>query len=930
MNKILLKRNKAPIGFAVSGKTCAAAFFLLFEVMNAQKTGNTKPASDSAKTKVLEEVVVVGYGTQKRKDITGSVASVPKDRFQNLPITNITQAMQGTTAGLSIAIGSSVPGSTGSFQVRGLNSITASKTPLIVMDGSIFYGSYNDINPRDVESIQVLKDASAAAIYGTSGTNGIILVTTKRGKTGKPSISYSVSSSIDDIAHKLSPLGPEAYVQKYADYIRERGLTQTQVLPNQSEIDNYNKGITTDWLKTVTQPGSTNEHNLNISGGTENVKYYVSGGYLDQDGVVKGYQYQRFSFRTNLDITINKWLKTGTNVFFVNNNYSGGRANLLYATAMSPYSVPYNADGSYNIFPMSPELLYTNPLLGLATERKSVAKNFSGNAYMEINPGIKGLSYKMIATYALNTNATGSYTGRKANDNVGTATKYDNQYDDWNLENILTYNREFGKHHVDATLLYGVYEKKFNDTWAQGIGFFTDDYSYNNIGAATSKNASSSASRKSQLSQMGRINYSYDGRYSLSFTTRRDGASPFGANTSKYAVFPAMALGWNINNESFLKNSNWIEQLKLRFSLGETGNPGIDSYGTLTLLGTSLYPFSGSVLTGTYLGGIGNANLKWETTRTMNIGLDFSFLNHRVSGSVDLYQSKTRDLLLQRNIPNITGTSSIIDNIGKLENKGIDVSLNTVNIKTENFKWETGIVFSAYKNKITELYGDGKDDIANGWFIGQSLGAVYTYKMVGIWQQGEDPSKWDPTAKPGDIKFADTNGDGKITAEDRVIQGKTLPDWTGGLTNTFTYKNVSLSIFIQTVQGLLRGNNDISYGDEIGRRNTPQQVGYWTPENQSNDWPSLVYNNTRGYWFPRDASYVRLKDIRLSYNFPASLLEKTKIQNLVIYVAGRNLYTWTKWIGWDPESNQSPRGSGDFNNNYPLARNFAIGLNITL
>ncbi|WP_295220514.1 TonB-dependent receptor [uncultured Chryseobacterium sp.] len=930
MNKILLKRNKAPIGFAVSGKICAAAFFLLFEVMNAQKTGNTKPASDSAKTKVLEEVVVVGYGTQKRKDITGSVASVPKDRLQNLPVTNITQALQGTTAGLSIVTGSSVPGSTGSIRVRGVNSLAAGTDPLIVIDGSPFSGSLNDINTRDIESIEILKDASATAIYGTRGTNGVILVTTKRGKTGVPSISYSVSSSIDDIAHKLKPMGPDAYVQKYVDYMKARNLAQTSVLPNQSEIDNYNKGITTDWLKEVTQPGNTDEHSLSVYGGTENVKYYVSGNYLNQEGVIKGYQFHRFNFRTNLDVNVTKWLKTGVSFFYVNNNYSGGRANLLYATAMSPYSVPYKDNGEYNIFPMNPELLYTNPLLGLATDRMSVAKNLSGNAYMEIKPGLKGLTFKILSSYALNTNAYGSYTGRKANDNVGNAYKSNNQYDDWTVESILTYNRDFEKHHVDATFLYGAYEWKGDTTWASGVGFFTDDYSYNNIGAATSKNAGSNAFRRSQISQMGRVNYSYDSRYSLSLTVRRDGASQFGANTNKFAVFPGMAVGWNINNESFLKQVSWMDQLKLRFSLGETGNPGIPQYGTLTTLGTVLYPFSGNVLTGTYLGGIGNADLKWETTRTANLGLDFTFLNHRINGTVEVYKSKTRDLLMWRNIPNITGTGSILDNIGKLENKGLDFTLNTVNIKTENFKWETGLNFSTFRNKIVQLYGDGKDDIANGWFIGQSLGAVYTYKMVGIWQQGEDPSKWDPTAKPGDIKFADTNGDGKITPEDRVIQGKNLPDWTGGITNTFTYKNVSLSIFIQTAQGLMRGNNDISYGDEIGRRNIPQEVGYWTPENKSNDFPSLAYTNTRGYWFPRDASYVRLKDIRLSYAFSPAVLEKIKIQSLMIYVAGRNLYTWTKWIGWDPESNQAPRGSGDFNNNYPLVRNFAVGLNITL
>ena len=896
----------------------------------------------------LNEVIVIGYGTQKKSDVIGSVSSVPQDRLKNLPVTNITQALQGTTAGVSVSQGSSVPGRTGSIQIRGLNSINASRDPFIVVDGQPFYGSYNDIPSADIKSIEILKDASATAIYGTRGSNGVILISTKRGNVGKPIISYSTYAAVDNIYNALTPGSAETYKQKYADYMSQRGLPQTTVLPNQNEIENYNKGITTDWLDEVTKSGLMYEHNLSVSGGTEKAKYFISANYLDQDGVIVGYQFHRATYRANFDIDVTDWLKLGTSSYFNNNNYDGGRVNLLMGTAMSPYSRPRDDNGKMIIYPMYGETLYTNPLLGLATDRVESQKNLTGNFYADVKLGfIDGLKFRINGSYTYSPYTYGYYEGREANNNSGSATINTKDTKNWTVENILTYTKEFGKHNVEALALYSQQKRTDFTTKLGGTSFVNDALSFYNIGAAQNVSAGSSGSQQTYLSVMGRLIYGYDSRYLMQFTIRKDGYSGFGANTDKEGVFPALGLKWNIQNEKFMSGFSKLNNLSLRVSYGATGNQAINPYQTLTTNGTALHPFNGTALVGTYINGMGNPNLNWETTKTANLALDFGFFHNRINGTIEAYKSDTSDLLMLRNIPSISGSSTIWDNIGNVENKGLEVTVNTVNIVSGKFRWETGLNFSIYRNKITELYGSGQDDVANKWFIGESLNVIYDYEREGIWQTSDIAAglhlKQDPTARAGDIKFKDISGpngipDGQIDAQyDRKILGNSLPDWSGGITNRFTYGNFNLNIFFQTTQGVLKNNPDINYGDEAGRRSTPEVVGYWTAENQSNTWPSLIaYQNNKGYGFPKDASFIRLQDVRLSYTVPGTFLAKNGINNLVLYVSGRNLYTWTNWIGWDPENNQSYRGQGDSSaglgdwvNNYPLVRTFSLGLNVS-
>ena len=894
-------------------------------------------------TKELNQVVVVGYGTQKRSDITGAVASVPKSRLSQLPVTNVFQAIEGAVAGVNVTQTSSVPGSTPLVLIRGQNSISANSGPYIVVDGlplSKTGGSINDINPNDIASIEILKDASAVAIYGTNGSNGVILITTKRGTSGKATIRYSGYAGIESIDHILKPRSGPEYVQKYADYLKQTGQAQVNPVPNAFELPNYQAGKTTDWIDEATDPGTIQDHNLSISGGTKDVHYFISGEYMKQKGVIRGYQYHRSSLRSNLDINVTDFLTVGTSLFIAGNNSDGGRTNLLFATAMSPYGQEFNADGTFAIYPMYPELLYTNPLLGLYTDRVSHSANINGNGYAEVKIGgkLKGLKYRLNVGYSYLPTRFSSYTGRNANNTLGGASITNSETNSYTIENILSYTKDFGKHHIDFTGLYSGQQRKYFTSGINGTGYINDLLSYNQIGAAATVSAAtvnnysgSYADKYNLLSQMARINYSYDSRYLLTVTARRDGSSVFGANTDKYGVFPSFAAGWNISNESFMKSVSFVDNLKLRISYGKSGNEGINVYQTITTDNSVRYPFNGLAIIGVLAGNLGNANLHWESTTGTNVGIDFSLFKSRITGSIDAYSTKTTGILLSRNLPIVTGYSSVLDNLGETANKGIEITLNTKNVDLRDFRWETVINFSVNKNKIVDLYGDKKSDIGNRWFIGQPIGVVYDYKMTGIWQTGEDASKQDPGAKPGDLKFVDVNGDGKITADlDKVVLGQTAPKWTGGLTNTFHYKDFHLSVFIQTAQGMTKNNTDLNYVDESGRRNTPAEIGYWTVDNKNNTRPALSYTNTRGYGYASDASFTRIKDVTLSYTMPQKWVERAHLGSVTIYASGRNLHTFTKWIGWDPENNYLGRGVGDFANNYPTNRSIVFGINVSL
>jgi TonB-linked SusC/RagA family outer membrane protein len=896
----------------------------------------------------LEEVVVVGYGTQKKSDITGSVASVDKARLSKLPVTNVLQAVQGATAGVTISQGSSIPGDAPSALVRGRNSINAGTGPYIVVDGvpiSKSGGSLNDINPGDIESMEILKDASATAIYGTNGANGVILITTKHGKEGKPSISYNGYVGIEDFANKMDFCNGAQITQRYKDYVAQNaGETMyNDYVKNQGEAAAQAAGQETDWIyDMVSRTGIIQDHNVTINGGAEKVKYFISGDYLTQKGVLKGFNYKRYSLRLNIDADVTDYLKIGTNTYIVSHNRDGGRVNFLMAEAMSPYGQVYNEDGSYCIYPMASENLFFNPMRDVNQDHERRQWNINLNGYADLDFGhiwapLKGLHYKFNFGYSYVPKRENYYNGAEQNDLNGYGYIFNAETQSYTAENILSWARDFGKHHIDLTALYASSRRKYHDNTAAASKFINDELLWHNLGGGGTQVAKSKTELYTTVSQMGRINYSYDSRYLFTATVRRDGSSVFGDNI-KYGTFPSVALGWNIANEAFMEGTNdWLNNLKLRLSYGKAGNEAINVYETLAKMTNAALALDGASYTALYPNSrMGNSGLSWETTKSFNVGVDFGFLNNRINGNIDFYTSKTTDLLLQRNLPKISGYSNVYMNMGETANKGLEITINSKNISTKDFTWSTSLVWSWNKNEIKDLYGDGKDDLGNRWFIGDPISVIYDYEMEGIWQKDEiergDHQKQDPQAQAGDVKLRDIDGDGKITPEgDKTIQGQTSPKWIGGLTNTFSYKNITLSIFIQTVQGLKRNNSLLAMAsDEMGRRNSTLEVGYWSESNPTNEFRSLSKTSNRwGYGFPRDASFTRIKDITLSYQFPAKITKALNINALTIYASGRNLFTFTDWIGWDPESDITQRGWGGYENNYPMTKSMVFGLNVT-
>ena len=895
----------------------------------------------------LDEVVVVGYGVQKKSDVTGSVTSINKDRLSKLPVTNVLQAVQGAAAGVTISQGSSIPGDAPSALVRGRNSINAGTGPYIVVDGipiSKSGGSLNDINPGDIESMEILKDASATAIYGTNGANGVILITTKHGKDGKPSVSYNGYIGFENFAKKMDFCNGAQITQRYKDYVAQNpGETMyNDYVKNQNEADAQAAGKETDWLyDMVSQTGIIQDHNVTVNGGADKIKYFISGDYMSQKGVLKGFNYKRYSLRMNIDADVTDYLKIGTNSYIVSHNRDGGRVNFLMAEAMSPYGKVYEDDGSYCIYPMYTESLFFNPMRDVNQDHERRQWNINLNAYADINFGniwkpLEGLSYKFNFGYSFVPRRENYYNGAEQNDQNGYGYIFNAETQSRTVENILTYAKDIKKHHFDITLLYASSRKKYHDNTATGAKFINDELLWHNLGGGATQTAKSYTDLYKTVSQMGRLNYSYDSRYLFTFTVRRDGSSVFGSD-NKYGTFPSIALGWNIANEKFMEKVDWLNNLKLRLSYGKAGNEAIGVYETLAKMSNAALTMDGQSATALYPSSrMGNSGLGWETTKTFNIGIDFGILNNRINGNIDFYTSKTTDLLLQRNLPKISGYSNVYMNMGETANKGLEITINSKNIVTKDFTWGTSLVWSWNKNEIKDLYGDKQDDLGNRWFIGEPISVIYDYVMEGIWQKDEiergDHLNHDPQAQPGDVKLADLDGDGKITPEgDKKIQGQTTPKWIGGMTNTFTYKNLSLSIFIQTVQGLKRNNSLLAMAsDEMGRRNSTTEIGYWTESNPTNEYRSLSKTSNRwGYGFPRSAAFTRIKDITLSYQFPAQICNMLHLNALTVYASGRNLFTFTDWKGWDPESDITQRGWGGYENNYPMTKSMVFGLNVT-
>jgi len=904
----------------------------------------------------IEEVVAIGYGVVKKSDVTGALTSVSSEQIKARPVTNAVQAIQGRAAGVDIS-SNERPGTVGNITIRGVRSLTASNSPLYVVDGipmvtgtinaagntsnTVTLGGIDNMNPNDIESIDILKDASATAIYGSRGANGVVLITTKKGKSGKFTLSFDSSVTTEEI-HEFSPLfsaGDYIEYRRWAKYydplsagVYARGDQPTQA--NDAKIftgddtawANILKGwasgtwdgsklTTTNWTDYVTRTGITTQNSISASGGTDKMKAYGSFGYTDSKGVVKGQGFKRYNANVSIDITPTKWFSFGANL---NSSYSiqeYGQSTVgnvgvsaqtgLYQSAYGifTYAQPYDANGNRIDYPGGDVAVKTVIDEDKYSQDQRVTFRTFGSLYGQVDfgtlvPVLKGLKFRTNFGPDIQTWRDGIYEDGKSVIRSGSAyaSLEKQQRVSYTLDNLLYYDRTIGKHGLGLTLLQSQtqFETESSLMSANNIPFSSQKW--NALGAVSSLQSwSSGIIKQSLLSYMARLNYSYTNKYLLTVSGRYDGASQL-AEGHKWSFFPSAALGWRVDQESFMANVHWVNQLKLRLGVGVTGNSAIAPYSTKGGLQAIFYPFGATSTAGQVnVTTLANQDLGWEKTTQYNVGLDYSILKSRIYGSLDIYSSRTTDLLLQKSIPSVTGFSSTYANIGETKSHGVDLTLSSLNVKTHDFEWTSTLNVSYQDNKIVSLANGKQDDLANGWFIGQSQSVIYGYKAAGLWQDADatEMAKFNAnghTFTAGNVRPVDQNGDYKIDANnDRVIIGSTIPKYILGLTNTFDYKGFELSV-------LLYGRMDYIYDTggegEVGRYQQ-RAVNYWTPNNTNSVYQKPIYSAGYGdqYYASlgyKDGSFVKIRNISLGYNLPEKVTSKFGVSKLRVYVQASN------------------------------------------
>ncbi len=887
--------------------------------------------------KTLEEVVVVGYGTAKKKDLTGAVASVNIEDTRLQPNTNATQMLRGTTAGVQVT-DNGRPGQNGTIRIRGLNSISGSVDPLIVLDGIIYAGgSFSDINPNDIESIDILKDASSTAIYGSLAANGVIEITTKKGKAGKPKFGLNTYMGFSDYAYLPDFLTPEQYLAARKDAeIADGG--SVPFWP--SELANIAANRTIEPFEEIRQKAPMSNYELSVAGKTDRLNYFFSGAYTAAKSPVRGDNFGRISSRLNLSVQATDWLKLGVNSGFSSRDDSGVRVDLGATTQLSPFAQLYLEDGvSPKPLPMDIGGVPSPIMSNVLNKRHSVTNVLFTNIFADMVIW-KGLSYKINGGYTRTDGKVFQYApAYKPVNRLGSGSKRHAENQNFTLENIIKYQQNFGKdHHLDLTMLYGLYEFKSDTSLLSSQNIFNDALGYNALEIGENFNINTAAAQNKQISSMARLGYSFRSKYFLTLSVRRDGFSAFGAG-KKFGIFPAGALSWNISDEDFFKDIRQINFVKLRVSWGRNGNRGVKEYSSLSQVIQSNYVFGDGSPTsvGLSTNTLANPNLGWETTESFNIGTDIEAFSSRVGASVNFYQSNTFDLLLRQTIPNTNGFETFFRNIGQTKNHGLEIDLKTVNIRKGDFEWNTRLAFSFNRNKIVKLTGrdlnnDGRedDDIASKWFIGQPLGSNFDYVFDGIFREGDDLTLI-PGAKPGDIKFKDISGpdgipDGKISPDDRTVVSNNQANFNMGITNIFSFKGFSLSTAFNIRQGGYSSVSMLNPGSNFYDQMNFLDVPYWTAANPINDYARINYRNPLGYGFYQSRSFVRLQDVSFAYSIPEAITKRARLGSVQIYVSGKNLATWTKWKGWDPEfgaGGRSPESNG------PLLKTYVAGINIS-
>ncbi|MDD5896621.1 MAG: TonB-dependent receptor [Prevotellaceae bacterium] len=919
----------------------------------------------------LNEVVVIGYGTQRREAVTGSVANMQGDKLNQVAASNAAYALQGRVAGVLMTQTSSQPGAEMQIRIRGQRSLTASNDPLIVLDGIPFMGNLSDINPADIKSMDILKDASATAIYGSRGANGVIMITTNKGTQGTPAkVSYNAYVGVKKLFHRYPMMsGPQL-----AQLRKDAGLF-TNSLEESDDTD-------TDWQDLFFRTGIQTSHDVGVSGGTQGGSYSFGAGYYHDEAVIPTQQFDRYSVRGNFDQKVGDYFRFGlttNNGFRINKGNQIGVYNVL---SMSPLASPYDEDGNLKrivTMPNDQTFVMTKEVVeSLEDTWLSESKTLSSynTLFAEVQcPWVKGLSYRINVGLNYRHTKGGSFTGTGINNTdpnyINSASVNEENTTNWAIENLITYDRIFNeKHHINVVGMYSAEQTTYEKTSVAAKGIPAEYFHYYNLGTASGEITVNPDNwnywQSGLMSWMGRVMYTYDNKYMLSATLRADASSRL-AKGHQWHTYPAVSAGWNISRESFMEDLKWIDNLKLRVGYGETSNQSINPYSTLGRLSQRRYNFGTTFDTGYYVSALPNPELGWEYSRTWNFGVDFSLFGGRLSGSMEYYVQNTRDLLLDVSMPSTSGVGSYTANVGKTQNKGFEMSLNGIILDNKNgWNWEAGLNFYFNRNKLVELASGAERDEANRWFVGHPIDVIYDYNKVGLWQEGDPYLEiLEPGGNVGMIKVeysGDYNADGtptrQIGPDDRQIQSME-PDLMGGFNTTVGYKGFDLTVIGSfQIGGTLISTLHSSYGylNMLTGRRGNIDVDYWTPENTGAKYPkpggvmssdNPKYGSTLGYF---DAGYLKIRTITLGYNFDRiKAVRDFGISKLRAYVSVQNPFVlfspFNNECGLDPETNTYSNNGGTmavtmdgYNGkhvlpvvgyNTPSTRNFLFGINVT-
>jgi TonB-linked SusC/RagA family outer membrane protein len=903
----------------------------------------------------LNEVIVVGYGTRKKSDITGSVSSVSEKQIREIPAGNIGTALQGSAPGLSVLKGSgnSHPGAVPVIRIRGERSLGASNDPLIVLDGVPFGGSLNDISPDDIVSAQILKDASATAIYGSRGSNGVILINTRRGKSGVPVIRYNAYAGFNKVLGQYDVMDADQFLT-FKKWAKINGSTagtytglddpklltgSTSIFTDPSEYALYQSGLNTNWQKLLYQTPLTTNHQVDVSGGNENTQYDASLGYYHGGGIYPGQSLDRYSLKISIDHTISKYFKLGISTI---NSYTSNKGLNINPVNQflqaSPFSTPYKADGTlYTYLPGSNQNVW-NPLTdfvkGQVADDDKRLNNFN-TAYLDVNL-TNGFKYRLNTGLQFNPETQGKFYGSNTTKQLGTQNygyNYNGTGYNYTIENILTYDKTIAKDHaINFTGLYSVQKTQSEANSVSYRNVLADYIEYYNPTYASNITSSGNYTKWSILSYMGRLNYAFKDKYLATITVRSDGSSLL-ANGNKWHTFPSGALAWNIGRENFLESSKTVSALKLRASYGTTANTSIKPYETVGGLASVYYNYGATNIQGAAPdpANPGNPSLGWENTSSLNFAVDYGLFNGRISGSVEWYKQITNDILLYQSLPATSGYSRLRSNIGQTQNVGMEINLNTINFTgngKSSFSWTTDVNIMFNRARINKLASGVTQDLANNWFVGSPNGVVYDYKRVGLWQNTPEdqalalkygivttPAAYNtgPGSIVGTVKVADINNDGKITTADKEVLGSHQPNFEGGVTNRFGYKNFDLSVVTYfRVGGLLTSGIHGGFANSFQAGYNNLDVDYWTPNNPVNYWPKPnanlqfpAYNTTLTYF---NASYLKIRSITLGYTLPKNPLRFIGAKSARVYATASNPFTFfSPYIrdakGLDPETN---------------------------